>query len=217
MATCRPMTLPAEHESEADLEVRVAAVERLTFFVDAVIAIALTLLALDLPLPSGHTDGAVLRSALDHDDQYLAFVISFMVIGGHWHSHHRVFQYVTAHGGRLWGLTMAWLFMQVVTPFATRVITGDEAFQVRFGFYSLVETAAFVLFILIVLEIRRNGLYRANTPPDLFNRNILHTGILAVLFLVSIPVSLFTHLSWICWVVAPVLTRLGKRLYRHRP
>jgi uncharacterized membrane protein len=210
------MTVPAEHESEADLEVRVAAVERLTFFVDAVIAIALTLLALDLPLPSGHTDSAVLRSALDHHDEYLAFAISFMVIGGHWHSHHRVFQYVTAYGGRLWGLTMAWLFMQVVTPFATRFITGDGAFQVRFGFYSLVETAAFVVFILIVLEIRRNGLYRANTPPNLFHLNILHTSILAVAFLVSIPVSFVTHYSWACWVATPFLTRIAKHMYKRR-
>src|SRR4051794_6272309 len=121
------MTTPAPDESAGAVEVRAIAAERLTFFGDAVIAIALTLLALELPLPEGTTNAEVLHSAFEHRESYLAFLISFMVIGAHWRGHHQVFRYVTSISGPVTTLTIYWLLMQVITPFATHVLTGDGA------------------------------------------------------------------------------------------
>jgi Endosomal/lysosomal potassium channel TMEM175 len=81
-------------------EMEFASAERLAFFSDAVVAIALTLLALGLPVPGGieSPDSAsvsdMIRDAARHVDDYLAFLISFLVIGAHWRLHHRVFRYV---------------------------------------------------------------------------------------------------------------------------
>jgi uncharacterized membrane protein len=210
VARSRVMTTP-------ELEVRAIAAERLTFFSDAVIAIALTLLALDLTVPGGATNGDLLRSVLDHRDDYIAFMISFVVIGAHWRGHHRVFRFVTMLTPRLTTLTMAWLFMQVVTPFATRVITGNGGFQVRFGFYALVEGAAFLLFVFMVLEIKRAALYRDDVPAGLFTRAINRTGTMAFAFLVSIPVSFATHWAYAVWIAAPVLWASADRVRRNLP
>jgi uncharacterized membrane protein len=199
-------------EGNLELEVRAIAAERLTFFGDAVIAIALTLLALDLPKPVGDTNGELLRSALQLRDEYLAFIISFLVIAAHWRGHHRVFRYVTTLGGRLTGLTLAWLFMQVITPFTTRVLTGDGAFEARFDFYAIVQFAASVLFILMIREIRTNKLYRGDSPPDIFVHPYLRTGVIAGAFLVSIPVSFFTHWAYVCWFVPPVTLGWTRKL-----
>ncbi|MEC3979770.1 TMEM175 family protein [Amycolatopsis sp. H20-H5] len=100
------MTISAPDETPGALEVRAVAAERLTFFGDAVIAIALTLLALELPLPEGATNGELLHSALEHRWEYIAFLVSFLVIGAHWSGHHRVFRYVTSLGGKLGTLTL---------------------------------------------------------------------------------------------------------------
>jgi hypothetical protein len=54
--------------------------ERLTVFSDAVVAIAITLLALDLPVPDGNTLSALLTSARHNDGHYGAFLISFGTI-----------------------------------------------------------------------------------------------------------------------------------------
>jgi hypothetical protein len=110
-----------EDDAVESLEVRAIAVERLTFFADAVIAIAITLLALDLPVPTGETNRELLRSVGEHFPEYLAFLVSFLVVGAHWRGHHRTFRYVTMLGGQLPRLTMYWLLMLVITPFATRV------------------------------------------------------------------------------------------------
>lgn len=77
----------------ASVEVRAIAVERLTFFADAVVAIAITLLALDLPVPTGSTNGDLWRSLRENFSDYLAFAISFVVIAARWNAHHRIFRY----------------------------------------------------------------------------------------------------------------------------
>jgi uncharacterized membrane protein len=210
------MTATDTAQAPLDVEVRAIAAERLTFFADAVIAIAITLLALELPRPDGDTNAEVLRSVAEHREEYIAFLISFVVIGAHWSGHHRVFRYVTSLNGRLGTLSLYWLLMQVVTPFATKVITGDGAFQVRFIFYAVVQAIASLLFLLMIREIRRAHLYRPGTPPRMFTYGMLRTGVLAVAFLVSIPVAFFTEYAYVCWAAIPVARMIVERIARRR-
>ncbi|HEX5120412.1 MAG TPA: TMEM175 family protein [Pseudonocardiaceae bacterium] len=211
---------PTSHPSgytEGELEVRSLAVERLTFFADAVVAIAITLLALDLPVPQGDTNSQIWHDILAHRDEYLAFAISFMVISAHWRGHHAVFRYVTYLDGRLSGLTMGWLFFQVVTPFATRVITGDGAFQFRFYFYVLVQIGAFVLFTLMVREIETRHLYRNDTPAHMFRHIYVRELGMATGFLISLPVALFTGWAYACWAAGPLAVNAYRRVRGRLP
>ncbi len=118
------------------------AAERQTLFTDAVIAIAITLLALELPIPEGTTNHEWLRSAWDHHVEYFAYVLSFVVIAAHWRSHHRAFRYVRSFGPRIGQLNLLWLFFQVTNPFATKIIADDGPNGVRFGFYGLIQGLA---------------------------------------------------------------------------
>jgi TMEM175 potassium channel family protein len=211
------MTEPRPPAATADdYEVRAAAVERLTFFADAVIAIAITLLALDLPIPAGNTNHQVLDSVAEHRDEYLAFLISFYVIGAHWRSHHSVFRYVTTLGGYLPRLTMSWLLMQVITPFATRVLTGPDAFQARFVFYASVQTLSSVFFLLMLGEVRRCDLTRPDTPPGMLRHAAFQTGLLGGAFLISIPVSFVTGWAYAWWAVIPFIGGVAARIARRR-
>ncbi len=207
------MTSAPPAEDTAGLETRALAAERLTFFSDAVVAIAITLLALELPLPEGATSAELLRSLGHHQSEYISFLISFVVIGGHWRAHHRLFTYVTTLGGGLARLTFGWLLMQVIMPFATKVIAEDGGFEFRFVFYSLVQVIALSLFLLMDVQIQRNHLYRADTPPELFGAIHRGIGTMAAAFAVSIPVAFFTHWAYACWIVIPFA---GNLLFRFR-
>lgn len=195
-------------------EGRTAAADRLTMFVDAVIAIALTLLALELPVPAGDTTDAVLSSALGHSKEYLAFALSFTVIAAHWRAHHEIFRYVDSLSPRLTSLTLAWLFMQVLMPFATRVLTADGAFPPRFSFYALVQVLASASFALIIREVRRERLYRADVAPPVFAQSLVRSVCLAVVFGVSVPLSfLITGTgAYLCWLAAPVVLATARRI-----
>ena len=71
--------------------------ERIIFFTDAVMAIAITLLALDVQVPD--IPAALARSELparlsELSPRIMSFVISFVVIGIYWMSHHRYFTFI---------------------------------------------------------------------------------------------------------------------------
>jgi TMEM175 potassium channel family protein len=198
-------------------EVELLAAERLTFFSDAVVAIAITLLALGLPVPRGTTNPELLRSAGDHLDDYLAFLISFAVIGRHWSAHHRTFREVTRLGGRLGQWNMLWLLMIIATPFATRVLTADGAFESRFIFYAAVQVLAGLFALLMVREIARHRLLRPGTPPDMISTYSTRAVALMGAFAVSIPVAIFTHWAYVCWALIPlIMGTIGRVRARRR-
>jgi uncharacterized membrane protein len=68
-----------------DYEARAA--DRLTLFSDAVVAIAITLHAIDLPLPEGHTVSGFWSSVRHDSGHYAAFLISFFAIAAAWRDH----------------------------------------------------------------------------------------------------------------------------------
>jgi uncharacterized membrane protein len=105
---------------------RPPSVERLVFFSDAAVAIALTLLI--LPLMDGVGDAA--REGLDafgylgrNLSALVSFVLSFVIIARFWRSHHRLFSALEWEPPGLFWLNMVWLLSIVFLPVAT-AITG---------------------------------------------------------------------------------------------
>lgn len=100
-------------------------VHRLIGFADAVVAIAITLLA--LPVMEAVPDAAVrhLTTAeffAETGDRWIALAISFFVIATLWYTHHSLFSHIkTAHPLLVW-LTILWLFTIVVLSVTTAMI-----------------------------------------------------------------------------------------------
>lgn len=114
------------------------ALERLMFFSDAVFAIAITLLALDIrlpPLPKA-TDAQVLNQLLALGPKYYSFGLSFLAIGLYWLGHHRMFHYI-AHFDPLLLILNLWLLLCIAfIPFPASVI-GDSTGRTASVFYAL--------------------------------------------------------------------------------
>jgi uncharacterized membrane protein len=116
------MTVP--ENLEHPIETRVDA-ERVVFFTDAIVAIAITLLVLPLiesiPEASAHglTTGAWLS---EHSTGLLAFVVSFAIVSYQWVSHRRLFAPLAAvTQGMLW-LDIAWAFTIVFLQLPSAMI-----------------------------------------------------------------------------------------------
>lgn len=199
-----------------DVEARVIAAERLTFFSDAVVAIAITLLALELPVPDANTNAELMHAAAENRAEYLAFLISFFAIGAYWRAHHRLFRYVSSLGGAVIRLSFGWMLMLILMPFATKVLQGDGAFETRFVFYACVQVVALLMFLLMIREVKRLHLYREDAPMQLFRDSYRGIAAMGLGFLVSIPLA-FVVGSWAyaCWAVVPLAETLWGRFARH--
>jgi uncharacterized membrane protein len=141
-----------------DPQVEASSAERVIFFSDAVVAIAITLLALGLPVPAGFdrmTNGQLQHALGNNWDEYFPFLISFVVIANHWAVHRKIFRYVNRLNSQVIAANLVWLLMMIVTPFATRVIEGDGGFAVRFTLYALVQIVASACLLLMSIEIAR--------------------------------------------------------------
>ena len=139
--------------------------ERLVFFSDAVFAIAATLLALDIRLPAGQEamdNIQLLTALLGIWHKYLAYWISFLVIGFFWTSHHRKFRFIKRYDRGLFMLNLLFLMVIAFVPFPTSVISeyGNRTATV---FYALTMVLAGLLLTAIWWHAARHN--RLLEPP----------------------------------------------------
>jgi uncharacterized membrane protein len=208
-----PVTEQPAEETEFD-ETERGAAERLTFFSDAVVAIAITLLAIELEVPEGNTASELAAGFAANFGEYLAFMISFLVIARHWVSHHRLFRYVGRATGHVIWLNMAWLFLIVITPFMTRFISEQHVDYPRFVVYTLSQAVQAAVFGALVIMLRRSDGFLPDAPRELVRRGWVPSLNIGIAFLVSIPLFPLIH-SWAfaVWAIVPnVLDLVTRRI-----
>ncbi|HEY3953057.1 MAG TPA: TMEM175 family protein [Streptosporangiaceae bacterium] len=198
----------------ADFESR--GLERLALFSDAVIAIAITLLAIELPVPGGDTPARLWASVRHEDGHYAAFLISFLVIAAAWGDHHDLFRCLARIDPRLRTLNSAWLLMVILTPFATRALTvrghADlDAHALRFGFYALLQVLDSALMLAMVRHMKARRL-APDTPPSV-SAKITHESYALMLgFGLSIPLLFAVPYAWVLWLLIPLASHWTRRV-----
>jgi uncharacterized membrane protein len=205
-------------DSDPDFDSR--ATDRLTLFSDAVVAIAITLLAIDLPAPTGATGSAFLHSVKDNSGHYWAFLLSFWAISGAWSRHHDIFQHTIRIDARLRQLDMLWLLMIVLTPFAARLLTarGSQDMTVhalRFGFYALVQAVESGILVAMLRYMTARDLSR--DLPEKTTRAVTRGSYLSVAgYGLSIPVLFVASWGWLLWIAVPSVIERWLRYRRGR-
>lgn len=96
--------------------------ERIVFFSDAVFAIAITLLAIELKVPQlpgepAYTSENLWKAVVAEWPQFLAFFLSFAIIAAFWVSHHRYFRFIVRYDGGLIFFNFLVLFFVALLPY----------------------------------------------------------------------------------------------------
>ena len=196
------------------------ATDRLVAFSDAVVAIAITLLALDLPVPTGTTMRTFLHSVGHNVHHYAAFLISFVVIAASWRRYHGVFRYVERVDSQVRNFNVLWLLVIILTPFATRLLTTSGQSSVnpnalQFGFYALLQVLSSAALLLTVHHVVAHGLQASDTPPLAQTHSDWESYGVMLGFGLSIPLFFVTTNAWVIWIVVPLLVgQLGNRRRR---
>jgi uncharacterized membrane protein len=126
-------------------------IERMILFSDAVFAIALTLLVIDLKVPEISkqtvTDGKLLDALNELIPKFFGFSVSFVFIGSFWIIHHRMFGYVVNYDRKLLVLNLVFLFSIVLMPFSTAFFS---AFFLRILKTPYIFYASNILFLSVM-------------------------------------------------------------------
>ena len=124
--------------------------QRLVNFSDAVVAIAITLLILPLvDLASSIGPGGLSLFLHHHSAQFLAFGLSFAVIGSFWWGQHQVLEHVVGYDQLLVGGMFLWILSIDTLPFPTELLStatnGGQGVHALYVGTMLVTTAAVLI------------------------------------------------------------------------
>jgi uncharacterized membrane protein len=139
---------------------------RIEAFSDGVFAIAITLLILEIKVPSPE-QGRLAAALLRQWPSYLAFFLSFAYIGIMWMNHHRMFTHIRRSNDTLLLLNLLLLLGVTAVPYPTAVLastlgTGEQ------------KTAAiFYNGVYVVIAIFFNVLWRYAVSHHLLDKEAL--------------------------------------------
>jgi len=122
--------------------------ERLIFFSDAVFAIAITLLVIEIHpphLPHGTSSNQHLAALAELIPEFVGYFVSFWVIGAFWMGHHRAFGLAAHYSPRILGWNMALLNVIAFMPFVSGYLSQNEGQSVPTVTYCVVMTIAALL------------------------------------------------------------------------
>ena len=200
-------------------------IERLLALTDGVVAIALTLLVLQLQVPVTHAlskdpDSAhALWHALNPDASELtSYLVSFLVIAQFWMVHHRVLRGMRGHSEGLAWRNFSFLLALTLMPFTSDLIG-------RYGTNPVAITLFGLNLVAISLSTQWIFLYAAhhdlltNVARSRHDERTARLRVLFVIGIVAISVALawtapqFAKFVWLLFlVVSPVAERISRRI-----
>lgn len=167
---------------------------RLEAFSDGVIAVAITLLALDLAL-AGPGHGPLLRQLSDHWPAFLAYLISFFTIGIIWVNHHQLVKNIAMVDRTLLFLNLLLLLFVVAIPFATSTMaryltSNNQDAHVAMLVYCATFEGMALSFGAIFTWTLGEGRTHVPVPKEARRAAWLGFSVGAVIYLVAIAVAL---------------------------
>jgi len=162
---------------------------RLEAFSDGVIAIIITIMVLEIKVPSGHDLGA-LRPIVP---ALLCYVLSFIYVGIYWNNHHHVLHVTQKVNGAILWANLHLLFWLSLVPFVTRWTGENEFAAVPTALYGTVLLMAAVAYwILVRTIIARHG--SGSVLAKALGKD-LKGNLSVALYLIAIPIAFFIPLA----------------------
>jgi uncharacterized membrane protein len=188
--------------------------DRVIFFSDAVFAIAITLLAVNLRVPdvANLHVGRVLGQT--HTISAISgFAVSFAVIAFFWFGHHSTFRYIVALDRRLIALNLLFLGTIAFLPYPTDVLSQSNAQTAGVVFYAICCAAAGLVeaFLWLYASYSNRGLV-SDSAQAIRVFVLLRMLRIPAVFLLSIPIAVINgrvamYFWFLIWISGAVINR----------
>ena len=187
---------------------------RLEAFSDGVIAIIITIMVLELKVPSGNT----LISLKPLLPVFISYVLSFIYVGIYWNNHHHMLQATKSLNGKILWANMHLLFWLSLIPFVTGWMGENHLSKWPVSFYGLVLLMTAVAYSILAKALILHHGKDATISRALGNDRKGNLSL--ALYLIAMFISFFN--SWVSitiYVIVAIIwlipdTRLEKVLIK---
>ena len=185
--------------------------DRIAFFSDAIYAIAMTLLALDLRidhLASPQDSPASMFEALqDLVPKLVAYFVGFLLLARYWKAHHGFFGRLRAVDSRLLTLNLTYLGFVALLPFPTSLIGEYEDNPISVVLFALNMAVISALEMVSLRHAYRADLMRETASPARQRWEIIGSLTPSVMFVVTIPLAFIDPtLQLVSWLPIGIAT-----------
>jgi uncharacterized membrane protein len=189
--------------------------DRLVTFLDAIVAIAITLLVLPLVevLASAEEDADLGPVVAEEAVQFGTFLLSFVVIAQLWLVHHRLVETVGGYDEAFVVANLAWSCTVVLLPFATQAVALFGTDRVAVATYiGTITASSACLSVISVLVWRRPHLRKTPTDaPPRPSAGLVTTGTLVVALVLGVLVPAVNYFAlFLLFLTGPVDRRLRR-------
>lgn len=146
--------------------------ERTVFFCDAVVAIAITLLAFNLKVVKNDNTHLSFKDIASQWRVFAAFLLSFFNIANFWRTHHMFFAYIKKMDEKLLWYNICWLLFIITLPFATTLVSSD--------FFDTPAICTYSVNMLMVSVFQNNIWDYACQKPEFLKRENIHPLVIRI-------------------------------------
>ena len=190
---------------------------RLEIFIDAILAIIITILVLEFKVPEkAFSSDTEIESFIGHlAPSFISYGISFATIVMLWIDHHFLFRLIEKADIRFAFLNFVFILFLSPIPFTTALAgrNYDSAFAVALvgGNYFLMNLSFSFMW---AYAARKRLLPQSRTTEKFFKRDLRISVICALLLLLTIPLAyVSTYISFTLFIVV-ILMHLAKQFFR---
>lgn len=166
---------------------------RMEAFSDGVIAIIITIMVLELRVPSG----ASLSALRPITPVFLSYVLSFVLLGIYWSNHHHLLQVVEhISGGVLWA-NLHLLFWLSLIPFVTAWMGENHFAAMPVAVYGVVLLFAAIAYFILTRALLR--IHSTDSTLAIALGRDFKGKISIVVYLAAVGVAFFS--SWVAFAL----------------
>jgi uncharacterized membrane protein len=175
-------------------------IERIAFFSDAVFAIAITLMIIEIHPPlieKGDTEAIAWHKFQEKLPEFLGLLVSFMLIGGTWLRHHTLFKYADKYDRRFILLNLVLLFTIILFPFSTSFLFNSifhgAVTRLQIYFYLGVPFLSTLVLYIMYRDVHNNHIGRIadnGFKVSLFSHKAMILSFaLTILWIIFVPLK----------------------------
>lgn len=207
-------------EPKHDQERQIFQVERFTYFTDAVFAISITLLIIEIhipPVPTSFlpTDKLLWHTLSEMGLTFLGFVISFGIVGHYWSVHHRIFGYVKKNSTTLIWLNLGFLLTVVTLPFTAGLLGEYSSYtniKIPYAIYTfnMCLTGLMNYWVWVYVSNPKRQMLTRQISKSRIKLGVYRSLVIPIIFVISLLIFFLSPIVAYCsLLLIPIILHWG--------